>query len=205
VALLPNVDLVVGQVVGDALQKGQKVSVSGSITRQDDPAYKDNIDFRMEVDAEKQQIVTTGRFGPHECWADPGTHVVEKGTINMDEMSYNISGYVGTSVEGDQADNESLKTVPGMGEITMTGKLDQYNVDQKISIDPFAMSVTHEGNIAGHDFSRTIKPQSVTESSIEGKYGSLEEKGTITLNDDGSIAIIRDFGPYHVQEKVSFE
>jgi hypothetical protein len=205
VALLPSVDLVVGQAVGDALQNGKKVTISGSITREGAPTYKDNIDVRMELDKEKKEVVTVGRYGPHACWADPGTHVLERGTVNLDDMSYNISGYVGIGTDGNEPSNESLKISAGLGEISMKGKLDDYAIEQKVNIDPLAGSVNHEGIIAGHEFHRSIKPLSRTESAIEGNYGSLPEKGKIAVEPDGSLSISRDIGPYRIREKVTFE
>lgn len=198
-------DLIIGQAVGDALQNGKKVSIKGAITREGDPNYRDNIDFRMEVDKENQQILSGGFYSPNDCWFKPGTHIRERGSVDPADMSYNVNGYVGAGFEGNEPDNESLKITPGLGEISMGGKLDDYIIDQKVSIDPFAGSVNHEGNIAGRTFKRSISPVSLTESVIEGNFDALRETGKITLEADGGLVITRDIGPYHIYEKVTFE
>jgi hypothetical protein len=204
IALLPATDLILGNVVGDALQKGKKVLVQGEITDSGNPAYKETIDVRMELNTCSGELVTKGKYGPFECWTDPATIVSEKGAPTGAGMDFKITGYAGNKAAENPPDNEELIISPGFGEISLKGSVNGFAVDEKLSIDPFTASVNHSGNIAGAAFERRIAPSPDGKALIEGKFAELKEAGTISQDCEGNILIERSIGSFTVKEKVRF-
>ncbi|HXE71373.1 MAG TPA: hypothetical protein VNO81_01835 [Candidatus Nitrosotenuis sp.] len=194
-ALLPSLDLVLGNVVGDTLQQGRPVEVHGEITCSERPGWKQLIQVRMWPNRETGHISVQGSYGGPEG----ATFVREEAAPDPGSLQPSVVGRVATVPEGE--DNELLSYELAPGTVTLRGQVDGRAVEASMSLDPWHMEMNHQGNLGGVDFQRTLDLHT---HEVKGRLGVLAEQGQVSVNPDGTLQIVREIGPYRVEERVRF-
>lgn len=204
IALLPNVDGILGQVVsaGDKLKSGEVAHVSGRITTDNDTKQLGKIDYEMSADLTSGVVSIKGAI-----LSDPeknvGVFITENAApANDDAFAAKIEGVVSTDAASTRV-NENLKISVGLGSFSTEGTVNGIPVTHNTQVG-FLGDISYEGNIADKSFERQLISDFSNDTvSIKGKLGDMEETGSITMTDNG-LLIDRQIGPYHIQETVTF-
>ncbi|MCE1245279.1 MAG: hypothetical protein LWY06_01410 [Firmicutes bacterium] len=201
-ALLPSVDMIIGQAVSEKIQKGSTAKIEGKITTDNGAKQLAKIDFEMKPDQAHTALDTTGAFIADEA-SNKGTFIKERTTQNPTNMFMtDINGTVSPD-PANQTQNETIKTQAGYGTFGIQGQINGFNVQGAMNLDVYG-NLYQSGIIAGQEFTRQISPDYATGgANIKGQMGNMEERGVVSMV-DGAILINRNIGPYNIQEKITF-
>lgn len=202
-ALLPSVDLIMGQLIAESIQAGCSVRVNGKILRDNDTKQICFFEYEMIPDIEKGILNTRGGFYEDES-KKRGTVIKEKIMISHFGDSMSINGKLSASGEEGNGD-VFLMVSSGSSKLCMRGKVNQFPVSGKISYDSSG-NITHTGTLSGVKYKRKLIPDDeIGGGYIKGVFGDLKEEGQAIFQSDNSILIDRIIGPYHVLQKVVCE
>ena len=202
IALLPSVDILLGQIVSEGVQQGNVVRVSGKITTDNDKKQLAQINYEMKPNLAAGKLNTKGSL-----LSDPennvGTFVNEETGQNPNNaLSATIEGVVSTKADNTEK-NEDLKVTVGMGSFLTQGTVNGFGVEEQSTMDFFG-TINQQGIIADQPFQRKIMPDfSTGGAQIQGQMGDMQETGKVGMSGNG-ILIDRQIGPYHIQEQIVF-
>jgi len=224
-ALLPSTDQVLSQAITPFMMQGG-VTVQGEITRKDRPDYKEYINVQIDSEAEADQatgqmkgdIITRAAYGVGTA----ATYMTERGTLvtfeneGQQAPGMRTAGYIDTDPNVTDV-KEQLSTVMGPGWSLMEGNASP-SIDVSIEsqafipgvdpdkvkeedLDPTKIGSCQRGTIGGVSFERSVVPDGFPSYLIEGRFGELKEKGTLTFAENKAI-IDREIGPFRIHEEV---
>lgn len=201
VALHPNVDLVMLEAAAPNLHPGTKAFYNLEITRTDQPEFKQVLHGRAEMGLDGFSCKADTFAGTPGA---PETSIQEATVFNP----FGGSQTAGWITPSDRpSPNEELQVgVSWTGATLVEGHMDgqRFAESSRMNFDSFTPRWHHEGTIAGVKFRRDVSmsPDGVTH--IRGRFGDLEETGTMQLG-AGGLQITRDIGPYHIQGNLWYE
>ncbi|MCD4785170.1 MAG: hypothetical protein K8T10_15245 [Candidatus Eremiobacteraeota bacterium] len=202
-ALLPSVDLIMGQLIAESVQSGCTVRVNGKILQHNDTKQICFFEYEIVPDIEKGILNTRGGFFEDDT-KKRGTAIKEKIMMSHIGDSMNIDGKLFASGEEGNSD-VFLMVSSGSSKLQMRGKVNHFPVSGKISYDSSG-NITHTGTLSGVKYKRKlILDDEIGGGYIKGVFGDLKEEGQAIFQSDNSILIDRIIGPYHVLQKVVFE
>jgi len=202
-ALLPSVDLIMGQLIAESVQTGCNVKVNGKILSDDDTKQICFFEYEMIPDIKQGILETRGGFYEDES-RKRGTVIREKILMSQMGDSMSIDGKISPSGEEDNGD-VFLMVSTGSSKLSMRGKINNFPVSGKISYDSSG-NITHTGSLSGAKYRRKIVFDYDTGIGyIKGVFGDLREEGQAIMQSDNSILIDRIIGSYHVLQKVVCE
>lgn len=202
-AILPSIDLLLGQLIAEPLQEGYRVDVIGRILLNETSALVCFMDYRVTPGEKPGTILTNGGFFPDETKRE-GTYLDETATMDYGENTMKISGRISPSRETD-GETFILKMTTGEDSLKMAGNVGPYPVQGRVMMDRNGR-IIHEGQLSGVRYKRHFIPSAELGGGIiRGKLGDFDEEGYALFQSDGSILMDRVIGPYKVLQKVVFE
>ncbi|MEW6280509.1 MAG: hypothetical protein AB1758_17935 [Candidatus Eremiobacterota bacterium] len=197
-ALLPGLDLVPQEAVAGSMAPGVVAHFRASITRSDRPGWA-------------QEFRGSAAFNPDGL---SGHSNLQLGTPGQPPSATIQDRLYGTQTQGRiepgrvPGVNEQVYVNPGWnGGATIQASIDGQPATENSfqSHDPNRGQVTvHQGNLNGTPLQRTLwdGPQG---REFEGSIGTLRETGRVFQGPNGTLCVIRDIGPYHVEQEYSFQ
>jgi hypothetical protein len=198
-ALMPSVDMLLGQIIAESIQMGCKIMVEGSVIDQTTGKQVCRIEYETIPDIEKAEQVTRGAFYSNKD-KNEGTFIYEKVSMNSSDSNLFVKGTMSTHTGMDS--RERLIIASGASSIKMDGIINDFPVSGKIRYNATG-AIVHSGTISDVPFERIlIQEEDSDKAYITGRFGNLQEKGEALMQIDGSILLDRVIGQYHVIQKV---
>ncbi len=201
VALHPNVDLVMLEAAAPNLHPGTQAFYNLEITRADQPEFKQVIQGKAEMGLDGFSCKADTFAGTPGA---PETSILE-GTVFNPFGGSQTDGWITPSQR--PTPNEQIQLgVNWNGATVVQGQMDGLPIQESSQMSFNSMTPTwhHEGSIAGVAFERDVTLGTDGVTRIQGRFGELEETGTLQLG-WGGMVISRDIGPYHVQGTLWYE
>ncbi len=201
VALHPNVDLVLMEAAGPNIKPGTKAFYHMEIRHKEQPDFHQVFEGQGEMNADGFSMACETKFGTHGA---PEITVLEQTFYNP---------YVGSQTVGQIAPSEhphpQEQLQVGIGwnaDTQVQGQIEGMQVAEssRMVFDSWMPKWQHQGNVAGTPFQRHVEMTMDGVSHIRGRFGDLEESGTISPG-IGALRVQREIGPYQIYGLLWFE
>ena len=199
IALMPSVDMLLGQIIAECVQMGCKIMVEGSVIDSKTGKNVCRIEYETIPDLEKGEQVTRGAFYSNKD-KNEGAFIYEKVSLDAPSSWMYVKGNMSTHSGIDS--RERLVITSGAASIRMNGIINDFPVSGKIRFEKSG-AIVHTGSINDIEFERKlVQDENSDMAYITGKVGNLTEQGEAVLQSDGSILLDRNIGQFHVIQKV---
>ncbi|MCE1245579.1 MAG: hypothetical protein LWY06_02920 [Firmicutes bacterium] len=199
IALMPSVDMLLGQIIAESVEMGCKIMVEGSVIDTSTGKQVCRIEYETIPDINKAEQVTRGAFYSDKE-KNEGTFIYEKLCLNSPASGLYVKGNMSTHTGIDS--RERLVIAYSASSINMDGVINDFHVTGKIRYEKSG-AIVHTGTISDIEFERMLVQDEESEiAHITGKVGNLTEKGEAVMQPDGSILLDRNIGQFHVIQKV---